>query len=87
MNGLAVRLLRPSKQKPDVPSEVIRRVGVLQASTSRKQEVVVFIEVVDSAEVEPRAVVAISRVSGLMENFPADSKFVGHLSLESPKLF
>ena len=42
---------------------------------------VVFIEVVDGAEVEPRAVVAINRVGGLMEYFPTYREFVGHLSL------
>jgi hypothetical protein len=31
---------------------------------------VVFIEVVDGAEVEPRAVLAINRVGGLMKYFP-----------------
>src|SRR5262245_16401672 len=41
-----------------------------------------FIDVVDRSDVEPRAVVAINRVSGLMEYFTADSKFVSHLSLE-----
>ena|SRR6187200_83784 len=41
-----------------------------------------FIDVVDHPEVEPCAVVAINRVGGLMEYFPADSKFVSHLSLE-----
>jgi hypothetical protein len=44
--------------------------------------VVVFVDVVDRSDVEPRAVVAINRVSGLMEYFSADSQFVGHFSLQ-----
>jgi hypothetical protein len=53
--------------------------------------VVVFVDVVDGSDVEPRAVVAINGVGGLMEYFSADGKFVGHLSLEQhtrePKIF
>src|SRR5262245_21396962 len=62
--------------------EIVRGIGVLQASTRRKHQVVVFIEVVDGAEIEPRAVVSIYRVGGLMEYFPTYGKFVSHLSLE-----
>jgi hypothetical protein len=54
----------------------------LQASTRRKHEVIVFIEVVDGAEVEPRAVMAINRIGSLVEYFPTHGKFVGHLSLK-----
>ena len=74
--------MAPRSEEAYIPGEIVRRVGVLQASTSRKQEVVVFIEVVDGPEVEPRAVVSINRVSGLMEYFPADRKFVCHFPLE-----
>src|SRR6185295_7190902 len=67
------------------------RVGILQASTSRKHEVIVLIEVVDGTEVEPRTVLSINGVGGLMEYFPADSECVGHLSLKQepsePKIF
>jgi len=54
----------------------------LQASTSRKHEVIAFIEVVDGAEVEPRAVISINRDGGLMEYFPAYRQFVRDLALK-----
>ena len=78
----ACRFLWPGKEEAYVPGEIIRRVGVLQTSTGRKHEVVVFIKVVDGSEIEPRAVISINRVGGLMEYFPTYGKFVGHLSLE-----
>src|SRR5262245_45440880 len=80
--GQVGRLLWPSQEEAYIPRELIRRVGVLQASTGGKHEVVVFIEVVNGAEIEPRAVVSICRVGGLMEYFPTYGKFVSHLSLE-----
>ena len=43
---------------------------------------VVFVDVVDRSDVEPRAVVAINLVSGLMEYFSADGQFVGYFSLQ-----
>ena len=50
-----------------------------------------FVDVVDRSYVEPRAVAAINRVSGLMEYFSANSQFVGHFSLQQhtrePKIF
>src|SRR5262245_28393815 len=75
-------LLWSSQEESYVLRELIRRVGVLQASTGGKHKMVVFVEVVDGAEIESRAVVSIYRVGGLMEYFPTYGKFVAHLSLE-----
>src|SRR5215510_12268498 len=55
--GQVGRLLWPSQEEAYVPRELIRTVGGLQASTGGKHKMVVFIEVVDSPEVKPRAVV------------------------------
>jgi len=56
----------------------------LDAPTRREQQVVVFIEVVDGAEVEPRAVISINRLGALMEYFSGHREFVSDLSLEQP---
>src|SRR5262249_33478264 len=50
--------------------------------TGRKHEVVVFIEVVDGSEIEPRAVMSTYCVGGLMEYFPGHREFVCDLALE-----
>ena len=62
-------LLWPGNLVAQVPGENIRIVGVLEASTGREQQVIVFIEVIDGADVEPRAVISINAIGGLMEYF------------------
>ena len=81
-DGPVGRLLWTGKEEAYVPGEIIRGVGVLQASTSGKNEVVMVIEVVDGAEVEPCAVISIDRVGGLMKYFPGYREFVRDLALE-----
>lgn len=54
----------------------------METSTGGEKHVVVFIDVVDRPEVEASAVVAINRVSDLMEYFPTHENVVGHLSLD-----
>jgi hypothetical protein len=75
-------LLWPRNLVAQVPGEKIGIVGVLETSTGREQQVVVFIEVVDGADVEPRALVSINRFGGLMEYFPSYREFVRDLPLE-----
>ena len=62
-------LLWPGNLVAQVPGENIRIVGVLEAPTGREQQVIVFIEVIDGADVEPRAVISINAIGGLMEYF------------------
>ena len=76
------QLLWSGQEEAYVPGEIICRVGVLQASTGREQEVVVFIEIVNGAEVKPRAVMPFNRISGLMEYFPGYREFVSEFALE-----
>jgi hypothetical protein len=64
--GVARVLLWPGNLVAQVPGENIRIVGVLEAPTGREQQVIVFIEVIDGADVEPRAVISISAIGGLM---------------------
>lgn len=48
----------------------------METSTGGEKHVVVFIDVVDRPEVEASAVVAINRVSDLMEYFPTQKKLL-----------
>jgi hypothetical protein len=65
-----------------VPGEHIRIAGVLEASTSREQQVAMLIEVVYRPDVESRAVISINRVGRLMEYFSGYREFVRDLPLE-----
>src|SRR6516165_10517882 len=65
------QLLWSGQEEAYVPGEIIC-----------EQEMVVFIEIVNGAEVEPHAVVPFNRISSLMEYFPGYREFVSDFALE-----
>ena len=56
----------------------------MNSSAGRKQQVIVFVKVVDATEIEACAIDASNGVGGLMEYFTPERQFFGDLSLEQP---
>ena len=63
----------------DLPSQIpgvqVGFGGVLKSPAGRKQQVIVFVDVVTASEIEAGAIDAINLVRGLMKNLPAERQF------------
>jgi hypothetical protein len=73
--------LWPGNLVAGVPREVISIGGVLEASTGREQQVIMFIEVVKAADVEARAVLATDRIRRLIKYFSPECQLFSELPL------
>jgi hypothetical protein len=65
----------------EIPRVQVGCRGILKTRAGRKQQVIVFIEIITSAKIEAGAVLAIDRVSSLMEYLAAKRQFVGNFPL------